>query len=98
MADITYTKVLKSIEIALNGIEEPITVADTATDPIASDALAEFEAFHTMHVRTNNAVAIIPFHAVVYVRVTSTTAQATKGDPYGCVADNGSDNEETPGN
>ena len=97
MADITYTKVLKTLAIKTLGGTE-ITVADTAADPKASDALAEFEAFHTMHVRTNNAVAIIPFHAVVYVRVTSTTAQATKGDPYGCVTDNGSDNEETPGN
>ena len=84
MADITYTKVLKSIEIALNGIEEPITVADTAADPKASDALAEFEAFHTMHVRTAEGVTIIPFHAVDSIEVTSTTGQATKGDPYGC--------------
>ena len=83
MADITYTKVLKTLAIKTLGGTE-ITVADTAADPKASDALAEFEAFHTMHVRTADGVTIIPFHAVDSIEVTSTTGQATKGDPYGC--------------
>lgn len=83
MADITYTKVLKTLAIKTLGGTE-ITVADTAADPKASDALAEFEAFHTMHVRTAEGVTIIPFHAVDSIEVTSTTGQATKGDPYGC--------------
>lgn len=83
MADITYTKVLKTLAIKTLGGTE-VTVADTAADPKASDALAEFEAFHTMHVRTAEGVTIIPFHAVDSIEVTSTTGQATKGDPYGC--------------
>lgn len=83
MADITYTKVLKTLAIKTLGGTE-VTVADTAADPKASDALAEFEAFHTMHVRAADGVTLIPFHAVDSIAVTSTTADATKGDPYGC--------------
>ena len=83
MADITYTKVLKTLAIKTLGGTE-VTVADTAADPKASDALSEFENFQTMHVRTAEGVTIIPFHAIDSIEVTSTTGQATKGDPYGC--------------
>lgn len=83
MADITYTKALKSITVKTIG-GATIEAADTATDPKASDALSEFEAFQTMHIRTANGVTLVPFHAVDNIAVVTSSAQATKGDPYGC--------------
>lgn len=78
-----YSKPLKTIVIKTLG-GTTINAADTATDPIASDALAEFDAFKTMHVRGENGVTEVPFHAVDNIAVTVTTTEVTKPDPYGC--------------
>ena len=79
----TYTKALKSIVITTVG-GATINAADTATDPIASNALAEFEAFQTMHIKGEENVTLVPFHAVDNIVVTENTAQVEKADPYGC--------------
>lgn len=80
---ITYKKALKSIEIKTLGGTE-VSVADTATDPKASNALAEFEAFKTMHIVTGeNETTLIPFHAVDSIVVTTSSSDdITKDDPY----------------
>lgn len=83
MADITYTKALKTITVKTVGGTE-IEVADTATDPKASDALSEFEQFKTMHIRTADGVTLVPFHAVDTIEIVTSSTEATKGDPYGC--------------
>lgn len=80
-----YTKPLKTIVIKTLG-GTTINAADTATDPIASDALAEFEMFKTMHVRTAEGVTEVPFHAVDNIAVTSSNTEVEKADPYGCEA------------
>ena len=80
---ITYKKALKSIVITTVG-GNTVSVADTATEPKASNALAEFEAFKTMHIVTGeNEKTYIPFHAVVNIVVTvSQSDDITKADPY----------------
>lgn len=87
---ITYTKPLKTIEITfmVSGMDA-ITVADTATDAKATNALAEFEAYKTMHIKNidgKGTDALIPFHAVAMISVTTSSTETTKGDPYNCVA------------
>ena len=89
----TYTKALKSIAITTVG-GATINAADTATEPIASNALAEFEAFRTMHIKGEENVTLVPFHAVDNIVVTESTAQVEKADPYGC---DGDDSSENPG-
>lgn len=79
----TYKKVLRTIAVKTLG-GTTINAADTATDPIASDALAEFDAFKTMHIRTDDGVTEVPFHAVDSIEVTEATQNVTKADPYGC--------------
>lgn len=80
---ITYKKALKSIEIKTLG-GTTVSVSDTATDPIASQALAEFEAGKTMHIVTGEGeMTYIPFHAVDSIVVTASTSDdITKADPY----------------
>ena len=80
---ITYKKALKSIAVKTLG-GTTVSVADTATDPKASNALAEFEAFKTMHIVTGEGeVTMIPFHAVDSIVVTVTQSDnITKDDPY----------------
>lgn len=79
----TYKKPLKSIVVKTLG-GTTINAADTATDPIASDALRDFEGFTTMHIRTQNGETLVPFHAVDTIEVTASTANVTREDAY-CV-------------
>lgn len=80
---ITYKKALKTIAVKTLG-GTTVTVADTTTDPKASNALAEFEAFRTMHIVTGNGeITMIPFHAVDSIVVTTAQSEdITKADPY----------------
>lgn len=80
---ITYKKALKTIAVKTLG-GTTVTVADTATDPKASNALAEFEAFKTMHIATGaSEMTLIPFHAVDSIVVTvAASDDITKEDPY----------------
>lgn len=79
----TYNKALKSIVVKTLG-GTTINAADTATDPIASDALRDFEGFGTMHIRTANGETLVPFHAVDSIVVTVSTTELTRSDAY-CV-------------
>ena len=80
---ITYKKALKSIAVKTLG-GTTVSVADTATEAKASAAIAEFEAFKTMHIQTGaNEVTLIPFHAVDSIVVTTSASDdITKDDPY----------------
>ncbi len=77
----TYNKPLKSIVVKTIG-GTTINAADTATDPIASDALRDFEAFQTMHIRTVGGETLVPFHAVDNIEVTVSTTEVTRADAY----------------
>ena len=77
----TYNKPLKSIVVKTLG-GTTINAADTATDPIASDALRDFEKFQTMHIRKEGGYTLVPFHAVDTIEVTSTSTEVTKADAY----------------
>ena len=79
----TFNKPLRSIVITTIG-GNTINASDTASDPIASDALSQFDSFQTMVVRGNGSVTKIPFHAVDNIVVTSTTSEVSREDPYGC--------------
>ena len=79
----TYKKALKSIVVKTLG-GTTINATDTATDPIASDALRDFEGFGTMHIRTANGETLVPFHAVDSIVVTASAEDATRADAYGC--------------
>lgn len=98
----TYTKVLKTINIRTLG-GSVITVEDTVKAPVASTALADFEAFRTMQVvgtaqgSENEADYVIPFHAVEAIEVTGEIVQATKADPYGCEEDGETGTTESGG-
>lgn len=82
----TYQKALKSIEIYILGAaDNTVQATDVPGSPIASNALAEFEAGQTIHISAPNGEAIlIPFHAVVMVAVTVNTEEVTRADAYGC--------------
>lgn len=77
----TYTKAMKSIEVKTLG-GQTITAADTKDNPIASNALYEFEEFKTMHIKTETGVTLVPFHAVDSIAVTTTTESVTRADAY----------------
>ena len=79
----TYTKALKSIVVKTIG-GNTVNASDTASEPIASNALAEFEAFRTMHIKGEGTVTLVPFHAVDVIEVTQTQSEASRPDPYGC--------------
>lgn len=79
----TYPKKLKTLEIHLMLDSEVVTVADTATDPKASNALAQFEDYKDM-VWEDNGTVVVPYHAVQYIKVTAEDADVSKADPYGC--------------
>lgn len=81
---ITYKKALKTINVYIHGIDDPVTVADTATASNASNAYAEFENGYKMHLVTGEGQqTVVPYHAVVKVEVTTApSADITKNDPY----------------
>lgn len=79
-----YTKKLKTLTIHMDGNDDPIVIEDTALNNKATRALAEFDAYDTMHDNINGAIAGIPFHAVKYIVITETNATITKPDAYGC--------------
>lgn len=79
----TYNKPLKSIIVKTIG-GNTVNASDSATEKIASDALSEFEMFKTMHIKGENKLTLVPFHAVDLIEVTETTTEVSKSDPYGC--------------
>lgn len=80
----TYKKELKTITIHTLLVDSPYSAADTAEDDKASRALHEFKTYGTITLQMNVGEAKIPYHAIKYIEVTSTSADVTKTDPYGC--------------
>ena len=78
----TYNKPLKSIEVKTLG-GSTFTATDTASLPIASDALRDFSHEQTMHIKGDNLV-LVPFRATDVVTVTKSVASVDRADPYGC--------------
>lgn len=73
-----YKKILKSITVTTVG-GQTVTGADTVDEPVASNALAEFEAFGTMHIDGT----LVPFHAVDTIAVTTSQSEdITRTDPF----------------
>ena len=80
---ITYKKPLKSISVKVHGITDTFDVSDTVSAPYATAALAEFEKGYKMHLKGDESDAIIPYHAVEAIIVTTETSDSiTKTDPY----------------
>ena len=77
----TYTKPLKSIEVKTGG-GSTINAADTEDAPIASNALAEFEAHMTMHIKGEEGETLVPFDAVDTIEVTVSSAEVERPDAY----------------
>lgn len=81
---VKFKKGLKTITVKTIG-GTTITASDTVDAPVASNALAEFEAFATMHIKGENKVTEVPFHAVDNIEVTTAESEEqTRPDPYGC--------------
>lgn len=78
-----FNKPLKSIVVTTLG-GNTFNASDTATAPIASDALRDFEAYGIMHIKGQSNETLIPFHAVDNIAVTSSTSEVTREDAYGC--------------
>lgn len=86
----TFKKPLKTIEV-ITMCGESYTVADTTEKAIASSAFSQFTSKQIMALETGeNEITYVPFHAVCAVKVTSSTEDVEKADPYGC------EEEETP--
>lgn len=81
---ITYKKALKTINVYIHGINDPVTVADTVSAPNASNAYAEFEAGYKMHLVTGEGKqTVVPYHAVIKVEVTTAASEnITRNDPF----------------
>lgn len=79
----TYNKKLNTITVKTLG-GTTVTAADTASKPIASDALAAFERFETMKIVGEDKITLIPFHAVDSIEVTESKSEVTKPDAYYC--------------
>ena len=90
----TFNKGLKSIVVKTIG-GETINASDTATAPIASDALRDFEGFGIMHIKGEDNLTLVPFHAVDNIVVTSAQSEVSRPDPYGC-EDESSETENEP--
>ena len=84
----TYTKKLKTLAVHLMLDSEVVTIADTASDDMATRALNEFKKYETMHYETEDGgqkvTNAIPYHAVQYIEVTETDGSIEREDPYGC--------------
>lgn len=80
---ITYKKSLKTISVKIHGNDTAVEVEDTTSAPNASNALAEFDMGHKVHLVTQNGTIIVPYHAIESVTVTSALSDdITKADPY----------------
>ena len=79
----TYKKTLKGLDITLV-TGDHIQAVDTVDEPIASQALAQFQAFETMSVKVSEgSIVYIPFHAVLVIEVqTQQSDDITRPDPY----------------
>lgn len=82
----TYNKPIKSIEVKTRG-GSTFTATDTASDPIASDALRDFLGAETMHIR-GEGMTLVPFRATDVVTVTKSVTSVDRADPYGCSDEN----------
>lgn len=78
----TYNKPTNSIEVKTRG-GSTFTATDTASDPIASDALRDFLGAETMHIR-GEGMTLVPFRATDVVTVTKSVTSVGREDPYGC--------------
>lgn len=89
----TYKKALKTVEV-ITTCGESYTAADTAEKAIGSSVLSAFKSGMTLAIETGeNEMTYVPFHAVCAVKVTTSTTDVEKSDPYNCEEENA---EPTP--
>ena len=80
----TYKKPLYTAEV-ITTCGETYTVSDTAEKALASPVIAQFDGEKTLILETGeNEKTYIPFHAVCVLKVTVSTEDVEKADPYGC--------------
>lgn len=89
----TYKKPLKGINcVTLGG--GSFTAIDTADgNRIGSYAIEAFKAKKTVKTEDNGNEVLIPFHAIKSAHYGAMTADATKGNPYGCESGGGGKGE-----
>lgn len=81
---ITYKKALLTVEV-ITSCGETYTAADTAEKAIGSNVFSAFEKGMTLAIETSDTETVyVPYHAVCAVKVTKSTEDAEKADPYGC--------------
>ena len=68
------TKYLIALSIMVHGIDDPITVDDADVPGVASSVYAGIMAGQNLHFNNGTYEFIIPFHAIVAVQVTRSTA------------------------
>ena len=80
----TYKKPLYTVEV-ITTCGETYTVADTTEKQIAGAVIQQFNGKMTLVLETGeNEKTYVPFHAVCAVKVTVSTEDVEKADPYGC--------------
>lgn len=80
----TYKKALKTVEVKTS-CDTTYTAADTAEKAIGSSVLSAFMNGKTLAIETGeNEMTYVPFHAVCAIKVTTSTADVEKSDPYNC--------------
>ena len=92
----TYKKPLKTVEV-ITTCGESYTVADTAEKALGSSALSQFMAKSILALQTGeNEITYVPFHAVCAVKVTTSTEDVEKPDPYNCEEEEGTNEPVEP--
>lgn len=84
----TYTKKLKTLVVhtMMGDLASSFSIADTATDPMASNALSDFMQYRDIVFSATQGGRVgtvsIPYHAIQYIEVTETEATVERQDPY----------------
>lgn len=80
----TYNEIRKTVVVhTLLGDDNSFTFSDTATSKAGSMALADLKAGRDIAQNPSVGVNTIPYHAIQYLEVTETSAEASR-DAYGC--------------
>ena len=80
----TYKKPLYTVEV-ITTCGETYSVSDTVEKAIAGAVISAFKRGETLTIETGeNETTYVPFHAVCAVKVTVSTEDVEKADPYGC--------------
>ena len=80
----TITKALLTVEV-ITTCGESYTATDTVEKAMGSNAFSAFKSGKTLAIETGeNETTYVPFHAICAVKVTKSTGEVQKADPYNC--------------